>query len=105
MAEPAKSWLGNMLASISSSSTPRPDTDEKLVEIPHGTEKLRKAIITTQRVELELQAKEARYANAWKMAEDEYRVACEQLKMEQDDVALRLKSCGRSGSRCRKTLA
>jgi chromosome segregation ATPase len=86
-------WIGGLqavLGRIESTHEPRPETEDKIVEIPHGLEKLRKAIVTVQQHIIEAQCENADYAQAWKDCQAEIQAAIAKNVSKQRDLGHRL---------------
>jgi len=86
-------WLGgikSMLARAETSHQPRPTTDENVVHIPHGLEKLAKAIRSLQSELVEAQTERSAYEDAWRLCQSEVKAAFGKNTLRQRDAAHRL---------------
>lgn len=86
-------WLGGLksvLGQIETTHGPRPDTDEKIVEIPNGLDKLRKAIVAIQQRIVEAECEYADYQQAWKDCQAEISAAMAKNVTKRKDETHRL---------------
>lgn len=89
-----KGWLGgikSVLSQIETTHEPRPETNEKIVELPRGLEKLRNAIVTVQNHTVEAQAERVDIEQARAACLQEIEAAVAQNAVKQRDLAHRLR--------------
>ena len=86
-------WLGGLksvLRQVEATHAPRPDTDENIVQIPHGLEKLRKAIVSIQNEIVEAQTERSTFEEAWRTCQMEAEAAFAKNLGRQKDANHRL---------------
>ncbi len=86
-------WLGGLkqvLSRVETTHVSRPD-GENIVEIPHGLEKLRKAIVAVQNDIVEAQAERGDYSQAWIDCQAEINAALAKNSSRQKDASHRLR--------------
>jgi len=88
-----RGWLGGLkqvLSRVETTHQPHPDPDSKVVDIPHGLERLRKAIMALQSDLVEAQAERADYIQAWSDCQQEINAHLSKNTTRQRDLAHRL---------------
>jgi hypothetical protein len=86
-------WLGGLkqvLTRVETTHVSRPE-GENIVEIPHGLEKLRKAIVSVQNDLVEAQAERGDYSQAWIDCQAEITAALAKNASRQKDARHRLR--------------